>query len=791
MTSQIPEQMAARGYRYKHGDRPLDGYTIQQAAGRGGFGEVYFAVSDSGREVALKVVNAFEQIEMRGISQCMNLKSPHLVSIFDVREGDDGQPIVIMEYVGGPSLRELLDQSPAGLGAAKAAFFLREIAKGVSQLHDCGIVHRDIKPANIFYENGYVKIGDYGLSKAISASHRSGQTVTVGTVHYMAPEVGAGCYDRSIDIYAMGALLYEMLTGRPPFHGGSTAEVLMKHLATEVDVKAVPEPFGAVITRAMLKDPAKRYATVQEMVEAVFGAEDVRQSVSCFSPDALTLVAGRVANRAGIANAGGRPLSSRPFATNADAAADPHAKPDWAVRAGAGIDRLSRAVAGVGGGLASLVHRPRAADAGREPPPLMNDDPLPARHRSVLVLLAIVMVAVVAGVVSPSIDARADTPVGIFLALLMTAGGTLGISLTARKFLPALHSESRLVRHFAFGAIGSTFAVGLSLPAWAALASNGSSIAPVGAICVAMFLIDWDRRTRRDRPDRLALKSLIVCVVLGLVLGGLIEARSEAVAIIIEVLCGISIASQLAAPWSPTHAQRRWRLNRVSRPPVPAPAAPALANPPVVPPTDSESTQMNANTLSPPLPGLLATPTSDRTADHTPAILGTLVRIPFVLLGAALLLCALMLACGLALDLPGLIESGRLDPQMPRELRREFGNAQWPQAMRLGIGAALFTCQVSGCVIWMLARRRHGGVHMARVAAGSLFLVASPFMMLGRHIYWTPVFHGEDFSFPSVLGELLQQIHVPSLVLGALVFLAAWVVLLWPAHRRNQKPQTA
>src|SRR5438270_12358798 len=102
-----------RGYRYKHGDRPLEGYTIQRAAGRGGFGEVYYAISDSGREVALKIVHSFEQVELRGIGQCMNLKSPHLVTIFDVREGTDGQPIVIMEYVAGPSLRELLDQSPS------------------------------------------------------------------------------------------------------------------------------------------------------------------------------------------------------------------------------------------------------------------------------------------------------------------------------------------------------------------------------------------------------------------------------------------------------------------------------------------------------------------------------------------------------------------------------------------------------------------------------------------------------------------------------------------------------
>src|SRR5215213_2792390 len=280
----ISGDVGMRGFQYKHGDRPLEGYTIQRAAGRGGFGEVYYAVSDSGREVALKVVHTFEQIELRGISQCMNLKSPHLVSIFDVKHAEDGRPWVIMEFVSGPSLRELLDAAPSGLGTQKAAFFLREIGKGLTYLHDCGIVHRDLKPGNIFFENGYVKIGDYGLSKAITASQHSGQTVTVGTVHYMAPEIGVGKYDRSIDIYALGALLYEMLTGMVPFVGASPSEILIKHLSADADCTGIPEPFCSAIKKAMAKDPAQRFATVQEMVEAVFGAEHVRNSVSQFSP---------------------------------------------------------------------------------------------------------------------------------------------------------------------------------------------------------------------------------------------------------------------------------------------------------------------------------------------------------------------------------------------------------------------------------------------------------------------------------------------------------------------------
>ena len=217
-------------YCFKHGDRPINGYTVQRGVGRGGFGEVYYAVSDGGREVALKYLTENPAVELRGVSHCINLKSPHLVTIFDVKQNPERDYFVVMEYVEGPSLRDLLIAEPDGLGPQKAAFFTRELAKGLGYLHDRGIVHRDMKPGNIFYEDGYVKIGDYGLSKFISVSRHSAQTSSVGTVHYMAPEVGSGNYQRGIDIYALGVMLYEMLLGRVPYEGSSMAEVLMKHL---------------------------------------------------------------------------------------------------------------------------------------------------------------------------------------------------------------------------------------------------------------------------------------------------------------------------------------------------------------------------------------------------------------------------------------------------------------------------------------------------------------------------------------------------------------------------------
>ena len=118
-----------------------------------------------------------------------------------------------------------------------------QLGAGVQYLHEQGIVHRDLKPANVFIENGLVKIGDYGLAKFISKSQRGGQTESVGTFHYMAPEIGNGQYGKEIDVYSLGILLFEMITGCVPFDGESPQEIILKHLASNPDLSLVPNDF--------------------------------------------------------------------------------------------------------------------------------------------------------------------------------------------------------------------------------------------------------------------------------------------------------------------------------------------------------------------------------------------------------------------------------------------------------------------------------------------------------------------------------------------------------------------
>lgn len=257
----------AMKFAYASGSKPLDGYTIKRGIGVGGFGEVYFALSDAGKEVALKRIQRNLDVELRGVKQCLNLKHINLISLWDIRTNDMGESWVVMEYVPGPSLEDIVEAQPSGLPEEDVKQWFCSTAAGVAYLHDQGIVHRDLKPANIFFDEDQqvIKIGDYGLSKYISCSRRSGQTESVGTFHYMAPEIGKGVYGKEIDIYALGIILFEVLTGRVPFEGESSQEIIMRHLTADPDLSGVPHGFQQVIRKSLLKDPELRYRNVPEM----------------------------------------------------------------------------------------------------------------------------------------------------------------------------------------------------------------------------------------------------------------------------------------------------------------------------------------------------------------------------------------------------------------------------------------------------------------------------------------------------------------------------------------------
>ncbi|HQA89454.1 MAG TPA: protein kinase [Sedimentisphaerales bacterium] len=548
-------------YQYKYGDRPLEGYTIQRAAGRGGFGEVYYAVSDSGRQVALKAVQSHEQIELRGISQCMNLKSPHLVTVFDVKYNDQGRPFVIMEYVSGPALSDLLKESPGGLGTQKAAFFLREIAKGLSYLHECGIVHRDLKPSNIFYENGYVKIGDYGLTKAISASRHVSHTITVGTVHYMAPEIGAGRYDRSVDIYALGILLHEMLTGQVPFLGSSPAEILMKHMTAAPQLEHVEEPFRRVIRKALAKDPDERYQTVQQMVEDVFGAEHVRNSVSQFSPEELSVVAEHIAHKMGEVKAA---RAQRPAA-----AGQTPGQKDFSKEIGKKAEFIAKKVEVLGGQMAEKLKVAKERAQKSVPSRVTIADPISPNQRRTLALMTMATVSFGAALLG---QMRNQNALPLAMTVFVLVGVASRIILHSRRQWWATLDEDARWLGRAGTCFGAAF-VSVLVASIVAQVFGGHAFGGdrggwhgpfpfrwfpffggfmgqwggrVLALALPMLLVDWWKISDPQREKRVVLGHALWIGFLGYVSGGIFGLEPVAAAC---ALAGIVLVVQAASPF--------------------------------------------------------------------------------------------------------------------------------------------------------------------------------------------------------------------------------------------------
>lgn len=257
-------------------------YQILERVGGGGMAVVYKAVDSAlGRHVAIKVMNDslshdedFIRRFDREARAAGSLSHPNVVHVFDVgREGHTHY--IVMEYIEGASLMDLIEKR-GRIPAEEAARIAAQVCDGLAHAHGKGIVHRDLKPHNVMYTlDGQYKLADFGISRTTGSSTITKTGFVMGSVHYFSPEQARGnqVSVRS-DLYSLGVMLYEMVTGRLPFEGEEAVAIALKHLQEPVPdprsiVPDLPESLCAVIFRAMEKDPEHRFQSAQEMSDAL------------------------------------------------------------------------------------------------------------------------------------------------------------------------------------------------------------------------------------------------------------------------------------------------------------------------------------------------------------------------------------------------------------------------------------------------------------------------------------------------------------------------------------------
>ncbi len=260
----------------------LDGrYGIVGLLGSGGMAKVYLAHDEVlGREVALKVLrdqyaenDEFVERFRREAQAAASLSHPNIVAIYDRGCSREGSYYIVMEYVPGGTLKDLIVRN-GPLEPDLAARIAAQIAGALGAAHDRGVIHRDVKPQNVLLTaSGDVKVTDFGIARAASASSLSGTSVILGTVSYMSPEQAMGkVVGPRSDLYSLGVVLHEMLTGSVPFKAETPIAVSMKHLnepappLRETNPR-VPEGLNAVRSKLLAKNPEDRYASSAEVVQ--------------------------------------------------------------------------------------------------------------------------------------------------------------------------------------------------------------------------------------------------------------------------------------------------------------------------------------------------------------------------------------------------------------------------------------------------------------------------------------------------------------------------------------------
>jgi serine/threonine protein kinase len=277
----------------------VPGYEILESLGRGGMGEVFLARQESlGRDVALKVLRTDlaasgwlpERFEREARTMAA-LHHPHIVTVHDSIRLGDGRTVIVMEYIRGGTLRERIASAKGGIPIAQALTWFRQIADGLRAAHTAGIIHRDVKPENVLIDSaGAARVSDFGMafSDAPEATRYTQTGTSLGTLGYMAPEqFRGGTVDARSDIFSLGAILYEMLTGHLPQGSFSPAKELRPEIPAAVDT---------AIQTCLRPDPARRPRDIAALFQII---DSQAGSASPFITRRRAILAGAVVTLVG------------------------------------------------------------------------------------------------------------------------------------------------------------------------------------------------------------------------------------------------------------------------------------------------------------------------------------------------------------------------------------------------------------------------------------------------------------------------------------------------------------